>query len=121
MELFRYANECTVDGKLYQQGVGKTKKEAKTNAAIIALDALLGLKDSPYKVIAPSKLDALYGDEACSEASSVDFQKSKQIDVCMLILFMLTKFCYTLFWLYRHSWQSLGYYAQKFYFLFSRN
>ena len=59
----RFGNECTCDGKLYPQGVGKTKKEAKTNAATIAFRAVIGLDDNVhFTVVAPSKLDALYGE-----------------------------------------------------------
>ena len=73
----RFACECTVDGKLYPQGTGQTKKIAKTNAAIIALDTLLGLKESPYTVVAPSKLDALYGDSEQPNVQPEQFQKSE--------------------------------------------
>ncbi|XP_076108271.1 adenosine deaminase domain-containing protein 1-like isoform X2 [Mytilus galloprovincialis] len=40
-----FASQCDVDGRKFPQGVGKTKKEAKTNAAHIALSILLGLQD----------------------------------------------------------------------------
>jgi len=36
-----YACECEVDGKKYPQGLGKTKKQAKTEAARIAMDSIL--------------------------------------------------------------------------------
>ena len=36
-----FACECEIDGKTFRQGVGKTKKEAKTNAARIAMDEVL--------------------------------------------------------------------------------
>ncbi|KAJ8313120.1 hypothetical protein KUTeg_010493 [Tegillarca granosa] len=39
----KFANVCTVDGKTYPQGVGKTKKEAKAEAARIAFSMILGL------------------------------------------------------------------------------
>ena len=43
--------------------MGKTKKEAKTNAATIAFRAVIGLDDNVhFTVVAPSKLDALYGE-----------------------------------------------------------
>ena len=41
----KFANICTVEGTTYPQGTGKTKKEAKTNAAKIAFTALLGLEE----------------------------------------------------------------------------
>ncbi|KAK3608690.1 hypothetical protein CHS0354_034094 [Potamilus streckersoni] len=40
-----FANQCTVNNIAYDQGVGKTKKEAKANAAKIAFSQLLGLGD----------------------------------------------------------------------------
>ncbi|XP_046583472.1 adenosine deaminase domain-containing protein 1-like isoform X2 [Haliotis rubra] len=41
----KFANECRVGTNRYPQGVGKTKKEAKTNAAKIAFTMLLGLDE----------------------------------------------------------------------------
>ena len=43
-----FASQCYVDGEQFPQGVGKTKKEAKTNAAQIALSILLGLKSHQH-------------------------------------------------------------------------
>ena len=40
-----FASQCFVDGEEFPQGVGKTKKESKINAAHIALSILLGLQD----------------------------------------------------------------------------
>ena len=39
-----FASQCYVDDEQFPQGVGKTKKEAKTNAAHIALSILFGLR-----------------------------------------------------------------------------
>lgn len=39
-----FASQCYVDGEQFPQGVGKTKKESKTNAAHIALSILFGLR-----------------------------------------------------------------------------
>ncbi|XP_041348456.1 adenosine deaminase domain-containing protein 1-like [Gigantopelta aegis] len=39
----KFASMCIMDGMNYPQGVGKTKKEAKTNAAKIAFTIVLGL------------------------------------------------------------------------------
>lgn len=39
----RFACVCSVDGEAYPQGQGKTKKEAKTNAAKEAFQSILGL------------------------------------------------------------------------------
>ncbi|XP_067684217.1 adenosine deaminase domain-containing protein 1-like isoform X2 [Haliotis asinina] len=41
----KFANECCIGTTRYPQGVGKTKKEAKTNAAKIAFTMLLGLDE----------------------------------------------------------------------------
>lgn len=41
-----YAVECMLNGVTYPQGVGKTKKEAKTDAARIALNGFLGINNS---------------------------------------------------------------------------
>ena len=41
----KFANQCTVNGKAYPQGVGKTKKDAKTEAARIAFRIILGMAD----------------------------------------------------------------------------
>lgn len=41
----KFANECSVDGRVFPQGTGKTKKEAKNNAAKIAFTMLLGLEE----------------------------------------------------------------------------
>lgn len=38
----KFANECSVDDMPYPQGTGKTKKDAKTNAAFIAFNIILG-------------------------------------------------------------------------------
>jgi len=38
---FAYACECEVAGKKYPQGLGNTKKKAKTAAARIAMDTIL--------------------------------------------------------------------------------
>ena len=38
---FSFACECEVAGKRYPQGVGNTKKKAKTEAARIAMDTIL--------------------------------------------------------------------------------
>lgn len=38
----QFACECTVDGITYPQGVGRNKKVAKTNAAEIAFNIILG-------------------------------------------------------------------------------
>ncbi|XP_052228574.1 double-stranded RNA-specific editase 1-like [Dreissena polymorpha] len=38
----KFANECSVDDISYPQGTGKTKKDAKTNAAFIAFNIILG-------------------------------------------------------------------------------
>lgn len=44
----KFAYVCKISGVLYQQGVGKTKKEAKTNAAKYAFISILGLDgDTP--------------------------------------------------------------------------
>ncbi|XP_052799737.1 adenosine deaminase domain-containing protein 1-like [Mya arenaria] len=40
----KFANQCSVNGVAYPQGTGKTKKEAKTNAAFIAFNIILGLE-----------------------------------------------------------------------------
>ena len=39
----KFASQCTMDGINYPQGTGKTKKEAKTNAAKSAFSIVLGL------------------------------------------------------------------------------
>ena len=36
-----FACQCSIDGKPFMQGVGKTKKEAKTRSATIAFEAIL--------------------------------------------------------------------------------
>ena len=41
----RFACVCSVDGEAYPQGQGKTKKEAKTNAAKVAFQIILGIDD----------------------------------------------------------------------------
>ncbi|XP_046337714.1 adenosine deaminase domain-containing protein 1-like isoform X2 [Haliotis rufescens] len=41
----KFANECRIGTTHYPQGVGKTKKEAKTNAAKVAFTKLLGLDE----------------------------------------------------------------------------
>lgn len=41
----KFACVCTVQEKIFPQGTGKTKKEAKTNAAKIAFTKLLGLAE----------------------------------------------------------------------------
>ena len=47
-----------MDGKLYRQGVGKTKKDAKQQAAEIAFKAVVGITDEqPESIVGPSKLD----------------------------------------------------------------
>jgi len=38
---FAYACECVVAGKKYPQGLGSTKKKAKTASAKIAMDTIL--------------------------------------------------------------------------------
>ena len=38
---YSFACECEVAGKRYPQGVGNTKKKAKTTAARIAMDTIL--------------------------------------------------------------------------------
>lgn len=40
-----FASVCTVEGKSYPQGTGKTKKEAKTEAARVAFCRILGVGD----------------------------------------------------------------------------
>lgn len=40
-----FAYVCKVDGKEYRQGIGSTKKEAKTNAAKIAFNIILGFEE----------------------------------------------------------------------------
>ena len=40
-----FASQCFVDDEGFPQGVGKTKKESKINAAHIALSILLGLQN----------------------------------------------------------------------------
>jgi len=40
----KFANECSVNGVPYPQGTGKTKKEAKTQAAKIAFNIILGFE-----------------------------------------------------------------------------
>ena len=39
----KFANQCIIDGKPYPQGVGKTKKDAKTDAAKNAFRIILGM------------------------------------------------------------------------------
>ena len=39
----KFANRVRVNGKPFPQGTGKTKKEAKTAAAKVAMDMLLGI------------------------------------------------------------------------------
>ena len=47
-----------MDGKLYRQGVGRTKKDAKKHSAEIAFRAVLGITDEqPEAIVGPSKLD----------------------------------------------------------------
>ena len=41
----KFANQCMIDGKPYPQGVGKTKKDAKTDAAKNAFRILLGMAE----------------------------------------------------------------------------
>ncbi|XP_023930977.1 adenosine deaminase domain-containing protein 1, partial [Lingula anatina] len=41
----KFANVCKIDGRPFPQGVGKTKKEAKVNAAKIAFTAMLGMEE----------------------------------------------------------------------------
>lgn len=41
----RFACVCSVDDQTYPQGQGKTKKEAKTNAAKIAFQIILGIDE----------------------------------------------------------------------------
>lgn len=41
----KFASECRIGTTHYPQGVGKTKKEAKTNAAKVAFTKLLGLDE----------------------------------------------------------------------------
>lgn len=38
----KFANACTVNDITYPQGTGKTKKDAKTSAARIAFNIILG-------------------------------------------------------------------------------
>jgi len=40
----KFANECSVNAVPYPQGTGKTKKEAKTQAAKIAFNIILGFE-----------------------------------------------------------------------------
>ena len=55
----KFANQCFINGKAYPQGVGKTKKDAKTDAARIAFKMILGmgedeqLSDDESKLIFP--------------------------------------------------------------------
>ncbi|KAL5017270.1 hypothetical protein ScPMuIL_006859 [Solemya velum] len=44
-----FAYMCKISGVSYPQGVGKTKKEAKTNAAKYAFISILGLKDDSHE------------------------------------------------------------------------
>ncbi|XP_060067861.1 adenosine deaminase domain-containing protein 1-like [Ylistrum balloti] len=41
----QFAMTCTVNGKEYPQGLGRTKKDAKSNAAKIAMSIILGVYD----------------------------------------------------------------------------
>ena len=52
----KFSNQCTINGKKYPQGVGKTKKDAKTDAAKNAFRAILGMADDEQLSDDESKL-----------------------------------------------------------------
>jgi hypothetical protein len=67
-----FAYVCNVDGKEYRQGLGATKKEAKTNAAKNAFNIILGFDEE-------------------EEVDNVDGKISFKFENCMLTFTMYFK------------------------------
>ena len=42
VESLMFGSQCSIDGKLYAVGIGKTKKDAKTHAAQKAFTSIVG-------------------------------------------------------------------------------